>query len=303
MGLEQLLQISTSNICQIEHYEGLAQVAHRIKGVKMFAGNHLTIRDYFDQVLLGNQASRKASLQGIARLSSRKTFHQLLTSLGNQPSNYRGNRPTGWKVVDYLNNPVRVKCLYANRVTAASVEQKDAAANKVPSPPVARCDQNSSAKTIQKPLGRRKSLQTTASSAPAPAQSDLIEGLNIEKNIRIAARKYDLPPELLYGVIKAESNFQVRAVSHAGAQGLMQLMPGTAKELGVDNPFDIEQNIDGGARYLRKMLDKFGGDIKLALAAYNAGPSAVEKYGGQIPPYRETEQYVDKVLRFARQVT
>jgi soluble lytic murein transglycosylase-like protein len=77
-------------------------------------------------------------------------------------------------------------------------------------------------------------------------------------------------------------------------------MPATARELGVDNPFDIDQNIDGGARYLRKMLDKFGGDVRLALAAYNAGPGAVEKYGGQIPPYRETEQYVNRVLRFSK---
>ena len=109
-----------------------------------------------------------------------------------------------------------------------------------------------------------------------------------------------MPTGLLKGVIRAESNFQVNAVSHAGAQGLMQLMPGTAKELGVDNPFDIEQNIDGGARYLRKMLDSFGGDVKVALAAYNAGPGAVDKYGGAIPPYQEPDRYIDRVLRFSK---
>jgi soluble lytic murein transglycosylase-like protein len=81
----------------------------------------------------------------------------------------------------------------------------------------------------------------------------------------------------------------------------MQLMPETASKLGVQNPFDIEENIDGGCRYLRKMLDSFGGDIKLALAAYNAGPEAVIKYGGKVPPYRETRQYVKRVLRFTRQ--
>jgi soluble lytic murein transglycosylase-like protein len=82
----------------------------------------------------------------------------------------------------------------------------------------------------------------------------------------------------------------------------MQLMPATARELGVKNPFNIEQNIDGGSRYLRKMLDSFGGDLKLALAAYNAGPEAVIKYGGKVPPYRETQQYVRRVLRFTRQM-
>ena len=124
----------------------------------------------------------------------------------------------------------------------------------------------------------------------------------IESCIHKAAQKYNLPANLLRGVIRAESNFQVKAVSHAGAQGLMQLMPGTAKELGVDNPFDIEQNIDGGARYLRKMLDSFGGDIKVALAAYNAGPGTVEKYGGNVPPYQETKQYIDRVLRFSKKM-
>jgi soluble lytic murein transglycosylase-like protein len=81
----------------------------------------------------------------------------------------------------------------------------------------------------------------------------------------------------------------------------MQLMPDTARELGVKNPFNIEENIDGGSRYLRKMLDSFGGDLKLALAAYNAGPEAVIKYGGKVPPYLETQQYVNRVLRFTKQ--
>jgi len=112
--------------------------------------------------------------------------------------------------------------------------------------------------------------------------------------------QYILPPNLIKGVIKAESNFQVSAVSHAGAQGLMQLMPITAKELGVTDPFYIEQNIDGGSRYLRKMLGSFGGYVKLALAAYNAGPGIVRKYNGNVP-YQETKQYIDRVLRFSEQ--
>jgi soluble lytic murein transglycosylase-like protein len=121
----------------------------------------------------------------------------------------------------------------------------------------------------------------------------------IDQSVKKAAIKYRLPSQLIKGVIEAESNFQVSATSPKGAQGLMQLMPETAQELGIDNPFDIDQNIDGGARYLRKMLDLFGGDIKLALAAYNAGPGAVERHKG-IPPYLETRRYVDRVVKLAR---
>lgn len=120
----------------------------------------------------------------------------------------------------------------------------------------------------------------------------------ISRSIDKAARKYDLPPELIRGVIKAESDFQVRAESSAGARGLMQLMPATAGELGVKNLFDIDQNIDGGTRYLRNMLDRFGNDLRKALAAYNAGPGTVDRYGGKVP-YKETTQYVERVLKFA----
>ncbi|WP_372683603.1 lytic transglycosylase domain-containing protein, partial [Desulfosarcina sp.] len=97
----------------------------------------------------------------------------------------------------------------------------------------------------------------------------------IADSIKSAARRYNLPEKLISSVIQAESNFQVDAVSPAGAQGLMQLMPATARELGVDDPFDVRQNVDGGASYLRQMLDRFGGDVRLALAAYNAGPGTV----------------------------
>jgi soluble lytic murein transglycosylase-like protein len=124
----------------------------------------------------------------------------------------------------------------------------------------------------------------------------------IKDTVRKAAAKYNLPPALITAVIRAESNFEVSAVSSAGAQGLMQLMPATAKELGVKNSFDIQQNIDGGTKYLRKMLDRFGGSVRKALAAYNAGPGTVMKYNGRVP-YPETRQYVKRVLRFSRQMT
>jgi hypothetical protein len=132
-------------------------------------------------------------------------------------------------------------------------------------------------------------------------KTQLTEHQIIDQNVQKAAAKYDLSPDLIRGVIRAESNFKVKAVSSAGAQGLMQLMPATAKELGVKNSFDIAQNIDGGAKYLRKMLDRFGGNIRKALAAYNAGPGTVIKYNGRVP-YPETRQYVRRVLRFSRQM-
>ena len=104
---------------------------------------------------------------------------------------------------------------------------------------------------------------------------------------------------LVRAVVQVESAYDVRAVSRAGALGLMQLMPATAAELSVRNPFDPEANVRGGTTYLRQMLDEFDDELSLALAGYNAGPAAVRRHGG-VPPYRETQQYVRRVLRLYR---
>ena len=113
--------------------------------------------------------------------------------------------------------------------------------------------------------------------------------------IESVSSKYGVDPSLVGALIKNESNFNSNTESYAGAQGLMQLMPSTASSLGVTNSFDPIQNIEGGVKYLSNLLDMYNGDVSIALAAYNAGPGAVNKYQG-IPPYQETQTYVDRVL-------
>jgi soluble lytic murein transglycosylase-like protein len=146
-------------------------------------------------------------------------------------------------------------------------------------------------KFFRKESSPRKESSTPKGSVASHQVTDMI---------RRHAAQYRLEEALVSAVIKAESNFNPQAVSHKGAIGMMQLIPATARLMEVRDPLNPEENIRGGSRYLRLMLDEFDGNLELALAAYNAGPNAVKRYGG-IPPYAETRTYVERVKKYMEQ--
>lgn len=168
-------------------------------------------------------------------------------------------------------------------------------------------------KTVRRTAHVNSSLETATINRPEPliytqprgmgmAASRSLDGFTtgdakIDSYIVEAGARNGVDPVLIYATMHQESSFKQRALSPKGASGLMQLMPGTARRFGVTNIFDPRQNIEGGARYMRFLLDSFDGDVELALAGYNAGEGAVLKYGRRIPPYRETQEYVRRITR------
>lgn len=148
------------------------------------------------------------------------------------------------------------------------------------------------------PLVAKNARNEPPSASVFPAASVFSRSSAVDLNdvVQSASGRYRLDPDLVNSVIKAESGFNARAVSPKGAQGLMQLMPGTASQLGVPNAFDPQANVEGGTKYLRGLLERYNFDLVKALAAYNAGPQRVEQFGG-VPPYYETRAYVARVVR------
>lgn len=162
---------------------------------------------------------------------------------------------------------------------------------------------------MEQSRGSRLSFTPRSGAVPGAQRSDGLARADrlwtappadLEKMIDQTAQRYGVEAALVHAVVRAESDFDHLAISSSGAQGLMQLMPGTASEVGVRNAFQPQENLAGGVYYLRQLIDRFGGNTQLALAGYNAGPAAVERCGG-VPPYTETVDYLERVFRFRQE--
>ena len=188
-----------------------------------------------------------------------KTFEDVMNSSLNVHTRFNVNKPA--------TNPVKFGTLTSQNVKAEVVNQTN------------------SAKSIEEQMAA-----VTFNSASKATEKSQLKDL-----ISKISKKHGVDEKLVNAVIKQESGYNTKAKSSAGAQGLMQLMPATAKSLGVTDPYNPVQNVDGGVRYLKSMMEKYNGNVVLALAAYNAGPGNVDKYDG-VPPFKETQNYVKNVL-------
>ena len=254
----------------------------------MISKTRMTIQDYFQHAGVGGVGKVAHRDMRVSQTGGDKNFAGVLAQARAAAPIAS---PTGLRIGDYLRSPVAVKQVRVAPAPQEVTRQSPTGGGDTAEPSI---PPESSPAVTEKIAPEKADATVRAAAAMSGTPS---ERARIDRGIARAAEKYDLPPGLIRSVMRAESNFEVRAVSRAGAQGLMQLMPATARELGVRDPFDIDQNIDGGARYLRRMLDRFGGDLRRALSAYNAGPGKVERYNGEVP-YRETRDYVQKVLAF-----
>ena len=250
-------------------------------------GGSKSILKYETNPISASLFTRPVNLSKPANILGNTSFASVLASYQKQISGTGGIHKIGLTASDYLANPVisRLPSNADSTPKPLSIENNSDADLENNANPK-NSDTIAEPACMNSELASNISVNSSGLPVEKPPQSKQIRPLEadpIEHSIRKAAAKYNLPTALIKAVIKAESNFDADAVSSAGARGLMQLMPATAEELGVNNSFDIDQNIDGGSHYLRKMLDKFGGNVKLALAAYNAGPGAVQKYNGNVP--------------------
>lgn len=183
----------------------------------------------------------------------------------------------------------------------------------VAAPPVVEAKKNKSLvkKTAQVTAVKTPPLRTAAAAAIGRVTMAMERSMGnfttgdgkVDSYILDSAKRYNIDPLLIYAQMHQESSFKPKATSNKGASGLMQLMPATARRMGVTDIYNPKQNIEGGIKYMRLLLDMFGGDVALALAGYNAGEGAVMKYGNQIPPYRETQEYVRRIGARYNQIT
>lgn len=243
----------------------------------MRTGMNMTIQDYFKRSGIKSSVAIHQNTSSAAAKTIESSFSRALAAA--QSSDNSCFELQGLRIRDYVARPVQ---------TIRSIGPPITLKNECQISPKT----NEPAKNIVEPAS--KAIDSNQESGIISEKEKILN------SIEEAAKKYNLPTSLIRAVVKAESDYQVQAVSPAGAQGLMQLMPATARALGVQNPFDISQNINGGAKYLRMMLDQFDGNIKTALSAYNAGPGTVSKFNGNVP-YSETRNYVERVMRFSRQ--